>query len=105
MVGDEAAAQRAGLEVTYPVDNGVIRNWDDMELLWNYTFSYVTHAKRQWYPRVGVVLRCPRVPGVRRLQLSQWDLAFFDLPRNLSRARCTPACLSCRLTCCTPSCL
>jgi hypothetical protein len=41
MVGDEAAAQRHGLEVTYPVDNGVIRNWDDMELLWNYTFSYV----------------------------------------------------------------
>ena len=59
MVGDEAAAQRAGLEVTYPVDNGVIRTWDDMELLWNYTFSYVTHAKRQWCPRVGVVLGFP----------------------------------------------
>jgi hypothetical protein len=26
------------------VDNGVIRNWDDMELLWNYTFSCVLRA-------------------------------------------------------------
>ncbi len=44
MVGDEAAALRHGLEVTYPVDNGVIRNWDDMELLWNYTFRWAVHA-------------------------------------------------------------
>ncbi len=43
-MGDEAAALRHGLEVTYPVDNGVIRNWDDMELLWNYTFSCVLRA-------------------------------------------------------------
>lgn len=39
MIGDEAAAFRAGLEITYPVDNGIIKNWDDMEHLWNYTFS------------------------------------------------------------------
>ena len=38
MIGDECAANRAMLEVSYPVDNGVVKNWDDMVHLWNYTF-------------------------------------------------------------------
>jgi len=38
MVGDEAAKIRAMLEISYPVDNGIVRNWEDMEHVWNYTF-------------------------------------------------------------------
>eukprot|EP00455_Lapot_gusevi_P001312 TRINITY_DN1053_c0_g1_i2.p1 TRINITY_DN1053_c0_g1~~TRINITY_DN1053_c0_g1_i2.p1 ORF type:complete len:387 (+),score=167.64 TRINITY_DN1053_c0_g1_i2:91-1251(+) len=38
MVGDECAENRASLEVTYPVENGIVRNWDDMKYLWDYTF-------------------------------------------------------------------
>ena len=38
MCGDEAAAVRMSLDCTYPVENGIVKNWDDMELLWNYTF-------------------------------------------------------------------
>lgn len=38
MCGDEAAAARHCLDVKYPVENGIVRNWDDMEHLWNYTF-------------------------------------------------------------------
>lgn len=38
MCGDEAAAVRQTLEITYPVENGIVRNWEDMEHLWNYTF-------------------------------------------------------------------
>ena len=30
---------RHGLEINYPLDNGIIRNWDDMEHLWDYTFN------------------------------------------------------------------
>jgi actin-related protein 2 len=61
MVGDEAAALRHGLEVTYPVDNGVIRNWDDMELLWNYTFSCVLRA----LPHPPSELAQPSPPAAR----------------------------------------
>ena len=39
VVGDECAAQRAMLDVSYPVENGIVRNWDDMKSLWDYTFS------------------------------------------------------------------
>ncbi|XP_026480842.1 actin-related protein 2-like [Ctenocephalides felis] len=39
MIGDEASAQRSCLEVSYPMENGVVRNWDDMCHVWDYTFG------------------------------------------------------------------
>ncbi len=39
MVGDEAAAVREFLECTYPLENGIVRNWTDMKVLWDYTFG------------------------------------------------------------------
>jgi len=38
MVGDECAAHRSMLECSYPVENGVVRNWEDMGHLWDYIF-------------------------------------------------------------------
>ena len=57
MCGDEAAAVRHSLDIRYPVcsdmqcihwfvlnemffkvENGIVKSWDDMEHLWNYTF-------------------------------------------------------------------
>ncbi|KAJ3297932.1 Arp2/3 complex subunit, actin nucleation center [Borealophlyctis nickersoniae] len=39
MVGDEAAALRTMLQMSYPMENGIVRNWDDMYHLWDYTFK------------------------------------------------------------------
>jgi len=39
MVGDEAAKLRNMLQITYPIDNGIIRNWEDMQYVWDYTFQ------------------------------------------------------------------
>lgn len=38
MVGDEANAVRSALDIKYPMDNGIVRNWEDMEHLWDYAF-------------------------------------------------------------------
>ncbi|ORZ31943.1 actin family [Catenaria anguillulae PL171] len=38
MIGDEAAAARSMLQMSYPMENGIVRNWDDMLLMWDYTF-------------------------------------------------------------------
>lgn len=38
MVGDEAAEVRSMLQMSYPMENGIVRNWDDMYHLWDYTF-------------------------------------------------------------------
>lgn len=39
MVGDEASLLRAQLQVNYPMENGIVRNWDDMCHVWDYTFG------------------------------------------------------------------
>jgi actin-related protein 2 len=38
MVGDEAARYRSMLEIRYPVEQGQVKNWDDMCHIWDYTF-------------------------------------------------------------------
>jgi actin-related protein 2 len=38
MVGDEAAKLRSMLDITYPLDNGIVRNWEDACYLWDYCF-------------------------------------------------------------------
>jgi len=39
MVGDEASQLRSMLEVSYPMENGMVRNWEDMCHVWDYTFG------------------------------------------------------------------
>lgn len=39
MVGDEAAKLRTFLQMSYPMENGIVRNWEDMYHLWDYTFT------------------------------------------------------------------
>jgi actin-related protein 2 len=38
MLGDEANPLRSMLEITYPVREGIVENWEDMIALWDYTF-------------------------------------------------------------------
>jgi actin-related protein 2 len=38
MCGDEADAVRFALDIDYPVENGIVKNWENMVHLWNYTF-------------------------------------------------------------------
>ncbi|RAO66125.1 uncharacterized protein BHQ10_002137 [Talaromyces amestolkiae] len=38
MCGDEAAAARSMLQISYPMENGIVKKWEDMQHLWNYTF-------------------------------------------------------------------
>ena len=39
MFGDEANPHRALLEITYPITEGKVRDWDDFNMLWSYTFD------------------------------------------------------------------
>lgn len=38
MFGDEASVVRNYLDISHPMEHGIIRNWDDMTRLWDYTF-------------------------------------------------------------------
>jgi len=45
MVGEVASKLRSMLQLSYPMENGIVRNWEDMEHLWNHTFYEVLKVK------------------------------------------------------------
>jgi len=45
MVGTEAAKLRSFLQITYPLENGIVRNWNDIFYIWDYTFNEKLHIK------------------------------------------------------------
>lgn len=52
MCGDDAAAARTMLQISYPMENGIVKKWEDMQHLWDYTFF----EKMQIDPRGRKVL-------------------------------------------------
>lgn len=39
MIGEECTELRQMLDTSYPMENGIVRNWDDMGHIWDYTFG------------------------------------------------------------------
>jgi len=39
MIGEDASKYRSVLDVKYPMENGIVRDWNDMQLLWDHTFD------------------------------------------------------------------
>ena len=42
-IGDEAFAKQGILKLTYPIEHGIVTNWDEMEQIWHYTFFNELH--------------------------------------------------------------
>ncbi len=37
-IGEDALRKRGVLKLTYPIENGIVINWDDMERIWHQSF-------------------------------------------------------------------
>ena len=42
-VGDDAQSMRGVLTLKYPLEHGIVLNWDDMESVWN-LLTYYMHG-------------------------------------------------------------
>jgi actin len=49
-VGDEAMSKRSFLHLKYPITNGIVTNWDDMEKIWHHTFCYELRVAPEEHP-------------------------------------------------------
>jgi actin-related protein 2 len=57
-VGDEAAALRSILQMSYPMENGIVRNWEDMHHLWDYTFHNKLGVSFATIPSTEINTQC-----------------------------------------------
>jgi len=69
MVGEECEAARSNLEISYPIDNGKITDWDDMCKLWDHAF----HDQLQIDPATSKILltEAPMNPKENREKMAQ----------------------------------
>ncbi len=49
-VGSDAISRRNGLQITNPIENGLITNWEDMEKLWSHIFYQELKINSEEHP-------------------------------------------------------
>ncbi|ORX40682.1 actin family [Kockovaella imperatae] len=69
MIGDEAAENRSFLQMTQPMEHGVVKNWEDMKHLWDYTFD--EKLKVDTHGQKILLTEPPMNPKVNRQKMCQ----------------------------------
>jgi actin-related protein len=77
-IGDEAQNKRGILSLTYPIQHGIITNWDDMELIWQHTFYNELRITPDQRP--VLLTEPPLNPKENREMMMQIMLEKFDVP-------------------------
>lgn len=77
-VGSTAQQNRGLLKLTYPVEHGVVTNWDDMERIWHHTYTKELKTAPEEHPLL--ITEAPMNPHANRDHMCQVLFETFNVP-------------------------
>jgi len=77
-IGEEAQAKRGILKVSYPLEHGIVQDWDDMEKIWQHTFFNGLRAEPQEH--AVMLTEAAMNPKANRERMTQIMFETFYVP-------------------------
>merc|ERR1712125_187076 len=79
LVGDEAQGMRGVMKLHHPIDHGIVNNWDDMEKIWQHTFTSELRVNPEEHP--VMLTEAPLNPKANREKMTQIMFETFNVPK------------------------